>query len=259
MKNTYYFSHDTNANRDERILAMRVDYGWEGYGWYWAIVETMAEATNYKLKFKNGLPNRVAIAGLSLCHNIPIEKLEKFIDDCIKKYGLFNTNEDYFWSETLLKRLSIRDEKTSKLRVAGLKGAEKRWRDDSHPNGEANGHPNGKERKGKEIKLNEKKEREEVRKSISASLKEKPIPEENKKANEIEFDFELLSWHGIDEDIIGDWEKRFPDINVGEQIMKIREYFKNNPEKEKYIKNFAIYINDWLERAVKYKIADDLK
>ena len=134
---------------------MRVDYGWEGYGWYWAIVETMAEASNYKLKFKNGVPNRVAIAGLSLCHNIPIGKLEIFIDDCIKKYGLFDTDEEYFWSRTLLKRLSMRDEKTSKLRDAGIKGAEKRWGSDDHPNREANDHPNGNERKGKEIKVND--------------------------------------------------------------------------------------------------------
>jgi len=153
LKNTYYFSHDTNASRDEKILSMRVDYGWEGYGWYWAIVETMAEASNYKLKLKNGVPNRVAIAGLSLCHNIPIEKLEIFINDCIKKYGLFDTDEENFWSKTLLKRLSIRDEKTSKLRDAGIKGAEKRWGSDSHPNREANDHPNGNKRKLKEIKL----------------------------------------------------------------------------------------------------------
>jgi uncharacterized phage protein (TIGR02220 family) len=157
MKNTYYFSHDTNASRDEKILFMRVDYGWEGYGWYWAIVETMAEANNYKLKFKNGNPNRVAIAGLSLCHNIPIEELEKFIDDCINKYGLFDTDEEYFWSKTLLKRLSIRDEKSNKLRDAGIKGAKKRWGIDSHPNGEVSSHPNGNERKGKEIKLKERK------------------------------------------------------------------------------------------------------
>ena len=166
MKNTYYFSHDTNANRDEKILSMRVDYGWEGYGWYWAIVETMAEASNYKLKIKNGVPNRVAIAGLSLCHNIPIDKLEVFIDNCIKKYGLFDTDEEYFWSRTLLKRLSIRDEKTSKLRDAGLKGAEKRWGSDSHPNGEANNHPNGNKRKLKEIKVNKIKEKKEYNDTV---------------------------------------------------------------------------------------------
>ena len=232
---------------------MRVKYGGEGYGWYWAIIESMAEASNYKLKFKDGVPNGVAIAGLSLCHNIPMEKLEIFINDCIKKYGLFDTDEEYFWSRTLLKRLLIRDEKTNKLRDAGIRGAEKRWGSDSHPNGEANDHLNSNKSKVKEIKGNdikENKEIQEVRNQVSASLKEKP-------ANNIEFDFEGLSWHGVDDDIIADWEKRFPDINIGEQLMKIREYFKRNPDKERRIKNYAIYINDWLERADKYRIADN--
>jgi len=97
-------------------------------------------------------------------------------------------------------------------------------------------------------KTREEEEIKEVRNQVSASLKEKTP------ANNIEFDQELLSWHGVDEDIIEDWVKRFPTIEVGVELMKIREYFKNNPKKEGGIKNYAIYINDWLERAVKYKI-----
>lgn len=117
------------------------------------------------------------------------------------------------------------------------------------------------QRKLKEIKSNdikEEEEREEVQKSISASLKNTPEKEESK-PNNIEFDYEGLSWHGVDDDIVADWENRFPNINIGEQLMKIREYFKRNPDKEKYIKNYAIYINDWLERAEKYRITDDNK
>jgi len=103
----------------------------------------------------------------------------------------------------------------------------------------------------------EDKEREEVRNQVSASLKEK------KPANDIEFDQELLTWYGIDEDIYDDWVKRFPNIDVPVELMKIREYFKNNPGKAKEIEKkfegrMPIYINDWLERAVKYKLADNL-
>jgi len=102
----------------------------------------------------------------------------------------------------------------------------------------------------------DKKEREEVRNQVSASLDKKP-------ANDIEFDQELLSWYGIDEDIYDDWIKRFPNIDVPVELMNIREYFKNNPEKAKDIEKkfegrMPIYINDWLERAEKYKLADSL-
>ena len=117
----------------------------------------------------------------------------------------------------------------------------------SHPNLNTNLNPN----------TNLNKEIKEVRNQVSASLKEKAP------ANNIEFDQELLSWHGIDEDIIDDWVKRFPTINVGVELMKIREYFKNNPGKEKIIEKkfkgrMPIYINDWLKRAVRYKLADSL-
>ncbi|HUS49103.1 MAG TPA: Lin1244/Lin1753 domain-containing protein, partial [Candidatus Paceibacterota bacterium] len=151
-KNAYYFSHDTNASRDEKILAMRVDYGWEGYGWFWAIIEAMAEATDYRLRFSNGEPDNIDIAGLALNFRVSRKKLEKFVENCIKKYKLFvfSKNKKYFFSKTLRRRLLIRNKKTNKLRVSGKKGAKKRWNGDSHPNG----HPNGKERKGNEIKGN---------------------------------------------------------------------------------------------------------
>ena len=113
-------------------------------------------------------------------------------------------------------------------------------------------------------KIRKEKEIKEVRNQVSASLKEKSISKEKKPANNIEFDQELLSWHGIDEDIIDDWVRRFPNIDVPVELMKIREFFKNNPGKAKIIEKkfegrMPIYINDWLERAVKYKIADSLK
>jgi hypothetical protein len=102
---------------------------------------------------------------------------------------------------------------------------------------------------------------QKVRNQVSASLKKKPG---KKEANKIEFDQELLSWHGIDEDIYDDWIKRFPNIDVPVELMKIREHFKNNPKKAKDIEKkfegrMPIYINDWLERAEKYRIADSIK
>ena len=209
---------------------MRVDYGWEGYGWYWAIVETMAEASNYKLKFKNGVPNRVAIAGLSLCHNIPIDKLEIFIDDCIKKYGLFDTDEEYFWSRTLLKRLSIRDKKTSKLRDAGIRGAEKRWGSDSHPNGEVNDHPNGNERKGKETKVNKKKEK---KKKISFSFKDEKFLNLPLTKTEV-------------------YEKKYPTVNIYIEIEKMEKWLmaekvkKDNGKKNKIPTDYNRFIHKWL-------------
>ena len=130
MKKAYYFSHDQNARNDPKVLIMRVDYGEKGYGRYWMIVETLAEATEYKLKL-----NETNIKGMALSLNIPYKSLIKFINDCINKYHLFvkDKSGEYFYSETLVKRLSLRDNITQRLKDAGIKGAKKRWGKSKHP------------------------------------------------------------------------------------------------------------------------------
>ena len=91
-------------------------------------------------------------------------------------------------------------------------------------------------------------------------IQNQPFESLNKKkkpANEIEFDFELWSWHNIDDDIKDRWAKIFPNVEVEIELNKIREYFKKHPGHEKIIKekfnnNYAIYIFDWLTRAEGY-------
>jgi len=36
-----YFPHDTNASTDPKIIGLRVVYGWEAVGMYWAIIEAL--------------------------------------------------------------------------------------------------------------------------------------------------------------------------------------------------------------------------
>ena len=105
------------------------------------------------------------------------------------------------------------------------------------------------------------KEIKEIQNAISRSLAEKPI---KNKIEPIEFDREIYSWHGINDKDIERWEKAFPNINIGEQLMLIREYFKKNPKaakdiEERFKNRFGIYIYDWLERAEKYRIKDSSK
>ena len=113
-----------------------------------------------------------------------------------------------------------------------------------------------KQSKVKESKVKKSKEIKEVQNNTFKD----PInnsDQELKKANNIEFDFELWSWHGIDEDIKDRWIKIFPDIDIEIELNKIREYFKKHPGHEKMINekfnnNYANYIFDWLARAEKY-------
>ena len=49
MKDAYYFSHDSNARNDQRLMKVRMKYGMEGYGIYFGIIEILREQAGYIL------------------------------------------------------------------------------------------------------------------------------------------------------------------------------------------------------------------
>src|SRR5699024_9452817 len=88
---------------------------------------------------------------------------EEFVHDCINEFGLFNSDGEVFWSESLLRRMAIKEEISQKRK----KAAEARWGKAKnkekkpsnmqvHSNSNANG-MQGKESKGKERKKKENK------------------------------------------------------------------------------------------------------
>lgn len=106
-----YFSHDTDALSDIKIDKMMSDYGYLGYGYYWAIVEQL---------YKNG--GRYEFVDLQILAKqlgIKSEKLKCFISNCIDKYthkdkGLFDKDEKGFWSNSLIKRIELRQKRAKK-------------------------------------------------------------------------------------------------------------------------------------------------
>ncbi|MDR0926712.1 MAG: DUF4373 domain-containing protein [Ignavibacteria bacterium] len=87
MKN--YFSHDSNARGDDKIVALRMQHGWQGYGVFWAIIEKLYECP-----------------------------------DVVNDFGLFAFSEDggYFYSESLNRRLDIQKEKIDARKDACRRG-----------------------------------------------------------------------------------------------------------------------------------------
>ena len=155
-KEAYYFSHDSNARNDEKILALRMKHGMEGYGIFWAILERMRENSDYTcIKDYNVIAFDLRVSA---------EKIKSVVED----FGLFtfSKNDKKFFSESFLSRMKNKDEKSEKAR----KAAEARWGKGSnksesntdamqtHSGSNPNGMPyKGKEKKGKEIKEKEKK------------------------------------------------------------------------------------------------------
>lgn len=133
-KETFYFSHDFNARSDRKMINLLMACGIEGVGIYWCIVEMLYEEGGYLMRTE--------------CERIAFElrtdtdRINKVINS-----SLFCRDEEKFWSESILKRLDIRKEKSEKARES----ANYKW-------GNANGmrsHSDGnaiKERKEKENK-----------------------------------------------------------------------------------------------------------
>lgn len=108
-KDAYYFSHDANAHNDEKLINLRIEHDWYGYGLYWAIIELLREATGYKLKC-----NYKAIAYTLHCD---CKKIESIIND----FNLFEiTKNDFFYSSSLMRRMKIKEAKSNNARNAAI-------------------------------------------------------------------------------------------------------------------------------------------
>jgi len=103
-KEAYYFSHDANSRNDPKILSMMLDYGIEGYGMFWIVVENLREQSEYKLKH-----NKSTYRALAMQMHKTVEEIKNYINDCINEYELFETDDENFYSVSLLRRMGKKD------------------------------------------------------------------------------------------------------------------------------------------------------
>lgn len=115
MKN--YFSHDSAARDDEKILALRMKHGWEGYGLYWALVEKLREATDYKLTTDYNV----------IAYDLRVSSA--IIKSIINDFGLFAFSDDgkYFYSSLGVVMLPKITKNSLNGRVRMYKTNVKRW------------------------------------------------------------------------------------------------------------------------------------
>ena len=151
-KEAYYFSHDANAKDDPKILRLRMELGWEGYGLFWALIELLRNESDHRM--------RTHYKSIAFALQTQEDSIKKIIND----FDLFALEDEYFWSESLLKRMELKEERSEKARES----AKKRWNKDLDANAmRTHSERNAdamqlKESKGKEIKKNEIKENENI-------------------------------------------------------------------------------------------------
>ena len=128
-KEAYYFSHDSNARHDPKILAMRSLYGGEGYGWYWMIIEILREQPSYKHPIEGKYWGNALAMQLQCDRNA----IEKFVHDCINEFELFSSDKKHFWSDSLNKRMKLMEDRSKNAK----KAAKARWSNSNNSNADA--------------------------------------------------------------------------------------------------------------------------
>lgn len=146
MKDTYYFSHDSNARHDPKISALICKYGVAGYGMFWILIEMLREADEFKLPLKKYIWNAIAMQ-----MQCTPDATENFVKSCINEYELLTSDDQFFWSNSLIKRMQKRTEISEKR----SNSAKKRWLDANAMQTDANAMQSCalKESKGKESKV----------------------------------------------------------------------------------------------------------
>lgn len=166
-KQAHYFSHDSNARNDEKLINVRMQHGAAGYGVYFMLIERLRDEANYtSVKDYNALAFDLrADAGL--------------VKSVVEDFGLFTFTENgkCFYSESLNRRMDKMNEISDARSKAGQLGAAQRWGTQNSDQKMANAiESNGKamanaiekdsnkkkrkERKINQTKLNQTKEKE---------------------------------------------------------------------------------------------------
>lgn len=115
-----YFSHDVNARVDPKIIKLRMRYGMEGYGIYFAILEMMSLEGEHEMPYTDDQFDAIAF---DLHTNIP---MGEFVTYCVS-IGLFVEKRGVFWSESFKRRQDEAADKSAKRSESATKAVTARW------------------------------------------------------------------------------------------------------------------------------------
>lgn len=122
MKDSYYFSHDSNAKDDPKCVLLIEQLGLEGYGIFWVLIETLRDQPSYRYPIK-------LIGAIARRFNTTTEKVKTVV----LNYELFSLeNEEFFFSPSLINRMELHDRIKRSKSLAAKKGNEVRWGKLSH-------------------------------------------------------------------------------------------------------------------------------
>lgn len=108
------FLHDAHAHCDLKMIRFRQQAGWEGYGLFWMLIEHMRLQKDLALSWCD-------IETLSHAYGLEPLRLNALVKVAIE-IGLFDTDEEKVWSESLIRRVEAWNGKSVVRSNAGRKG-----------------------------------------------------------------------------------------------------------------------------------------
>jgi|GEM_PF-2228838 len=119
-KDSFWFTHDSDAANDPKMVALISVYGWAGYGMFWRFCELLRSENSYKYSIKS----KYAYASLADTLKISLDECKKFITSLIEDFELIKTDGSFLWSESLVDRMQGFDKKREELRERGRRGGQ---------------------------------------------------------------------------------------------------------------------------------------
>lgn len=118
IKSTNYFSHDSNARNDEKLVRLRMKQGAAGYGVYFMILERLREEADY-MSAKDY--NMIAF-------DLRVDAA--IVKSVVEDFGLFTFTDDgkCFYSESFTRRMDIKDTQRRQRSEGGKIGMKNRWK-----------------------------------------------------------------------------------------------------------------------------------
>ena len=112
-----YFNHDCDARNDEKLIALRIRYGAEGYGVYFMLIEMLQAAPGCVLEKD--------YKALAFDLRVSARRIKAIVED----FGLFTPTDGgkKFYSERLIRHVNEAEENERKRSEAAQYAASIRW------------------------------------------------------------------------------------------------------------------------------------
>lgn len=118
IKSTNYFSHDSNARNDEKLVRLRMKQGAAGYGVYFMILERLREEADYMCAKDYNM----------IAFDLRVDAA--IVKSVVEDFGLFTFTDDgkCFYSESFTRRMDIKDTLRRQRSEGGKIGMKNRWK-----------------------------------------------------------------------------------------------------------------------------------